>query len=106
MTQSDGFDIAFGLTVYDGDTSITEDEDYAIVVPYIKRWGPMADEEKSKYYQIDGLGSYYRKLDTSLCTEEEIGVFEQSNTTRFNPVVENSVIDAEVYSKKMKCIRS
>ena len=58
----------------------------------------MTDEEKQKSYQIDGIGSYYRKLDTSQCTDEEIGIHERGNTTRFYPVLENNAIDAEIYS--------
>ena len=63
VTQRMDFNVAFGLTAYDGSTEIIEDEDYAIVIPTMHSWG--WNEEGTEVY--DDLSKH-------LCRRDEIGL--------------------------------
>lgn len=57
-----GFDVAFGLTEYDGSSEWVEDEDYATVQAYEHSWGWKS--EGTEIYRINEMHN---------CTLDELG---------------------------------
>ena len=92
FSSNDGFKVAFAITAYDSNQTITEDPSYGVVQAKYRSWG---DEIVSKEQA---------ELTTHPCSEQELGLTAQTNEGDFWKVNERSRRDVENFKPKFKCI--
>ena len=83
--------------MYDDSPEEVQDEDYATVKAYNKRFG-FIDEG------IEGGGVGMIPIGIHKCTSEEMGISGDASKSKFYPFSATSRHDAEVYSQKMYCL--
>ena len=44
-------------------------------------------------------------MEADICSDEVIGIHASGNDTVFYKVVDNFIVDAPIYAKKMKCLK-
>ena len=88
----DNFDLAFGLTDYDGNEDPVDDPRYGKIRARYVRWG------------FDPPVPRYLDLTSHRCTEEELGVDNRGEDARFYPIHDNSLNDTRTYGGKLFCL--
>ena len=86
--QHDNFQLAFGITAYDGDTEPVEDPRYGRMLARYYTWG---------------LGDSYQDIETHVCSDEELGLLEDKESSRFFEIYPNNLKDVQTYKKKLYC---
>ena len=76
--QHNNFQLAFGITAYDGDTESVEDPRYGRIFARYYAWG---------------LGVKFQDIETHACTDEELGLLENQENSRFFEIYPNNVKD-------------
>ena len=94
VSEEMGFNLAFGLTAYDGSPKFIEDEDYATLTLKEIAWG-LED-------QVDPID--WDVVPTRRCNETDFNYGPESTESTFFPVSKSNEYDLRKYGAKMKCL--
>ena len=92
FSYEDGLFVAAGITEYDSNREIIEEERYGELIIEHYGWG-----------YNDTIGSASIELDFHYCTDEELG-YSSGPKTRIFPVFEDQQFEVDTYRKKFKCV--
>ena len=88
--EYNNFNVAFSLTGKDGTALTDDDHRYGKVRARYAQWGL-------------GSGTGYEYIDLHECSEEELGLGNITQNTRFYPAHKNSFNTAKFFAKSMLC---
>ena len=69
--SGDGFDVAFGLTAYDSNQTLTEDSSYGDLKAYHYGWN-------------ENYGTNKDELKTEACSKKDLNLSEEKSETMYN----------------------
>ena len=92
--QKGGLQIAFGLTHYDSNVEMIDEPDYATIHARLKQWG----QEGSS------AGTTFKELIIRPCTEDDLGLGESTENSKFDTPHRNSDGFIRYYWKKLHCV--
>ena len=88
--QFGNFQLAFGITAYDGDTEPIDDPRYGKLLARYDTWG---------------LGpERFQNIPIHNCTDQELGLLDNKEDSRFFEIYENNKHDVQTYKKKLYCM--
>ena len=89
--QYNNFQLAFGITAYDGDSESVEDPRFGRLLARYDTWGL-------------GHENRYQNIPIHSCTDQELGLLENKEGSRFFEIYQNNKRDIQVYKRKLYCI--